>query len=84
MHIELIPEDERIIGSYADAMGVSPEEVVHRAVREYIEDSEDDPDLDHAIARYRSEPVTHSMEDVRKRCSLRCRMRSDSWIRPRP
>lgn len=71
MYVELTPEDERIIKSYADIVGVSSEEIVRRAVREYINESEDDPELDCAIARYKTNPVTYSMEDVKKRYGLR-------------
>ena len=63
-------EDCEIIRAYADMNGMSMSELFRKAVMERIEDELDLKAYEDAMAEYRADPVTYSLEEVAKELNL--------------
>lgn len=63
-------EDCEIIRAYADMNGMSMSELFRKAVMERIEDELDLKAYEDAMAEYRADPVTYSLEEVAEELNL--------------
>ena len=62
--------DSELIKSYADMNGMTVSELMRRAVLERIEDEFDLKAYEEAMAEYKANPITYSLEDVIKELDL--------------
>lgn len=69
--LRLNEQDTELIKSYAALQNVSVSEVIRRIVLEHIEDEYDLKEYEKALAEYRANPVTYSLDDVEKELGLR-------------
>lgn len=69
--LRLNERDTELIKSYAALQNVSVSEVIRRIVLEHIEDEYDLKEYEKALAEYRANPVTYSLDDVEKELGLR-------------
>lgn len=68
--LRLNDEDSEIIRAYASMNGISMSELFRKAVLEHIEDELDIKAYEEAMAEYRADPVTYSLEEVAKELDL--------------
>lgn len=68
--LRLNDTDSKLIKAYADMNGLTVSELVRKSVLERIEDEFDLKAYEEAIAEYRANPVTYSLEDVAKELDL--------------
>ena len=69
--LRLNDADTVLIKKYAELNGISVSELVRQSVLERIEDEFDLKAYDAALAEYRANPVTYTMEDMEKELGLR-------------
>ena len=68
--LRLNDTDSKLIKAYADMNGLTVSELVRKSVLERIEDEFDLKAYEEAIAEYRANPVTYSLEDVARELDL--------------
>ena len=64
--IRMTQEEKELADAYAKIMGVSLSEAIKRAYFEKIEDEYDIALADEALKEYKKNPVTYSLEEVKK------------------
>ena len=69
--LRLNEQDTELIKSYAALQNVSVSELIRRIVLERIEDEYDLKEYEKALAEYKANPVTYSLDDVEKELGLR-------------
>lgn len=69
--IRLTPGEEELIKAYAKIKNQSVSEVMRRAILEQIEDEYDLEVYEKAMAEYRENPVTYSLDEIEKEMGLR-------------
>lgn len=69
--LRLSEQDTELIKSYAALQNVSVSELIRRIVLERIEDEYDLKEYEKALAEYRANPVTYSLDEVEKELGLR-------------
>ncbi len=69
--LRLNEQDTELIKSYAALQNVSVSELIRRIVLERIEDEYDLKEYEKALAEYRANPVTYSLDEVEKELGLR-------------
>ncbi len=62
--LRLNTADSELVKAYADMHGISVSELLRRSVMERIEDEFDLKAYEEAMAEYRKNPVTYSLEEV--------------------
>ena len=68
--LRLSERDGDLFKRYADMNGISVSELVRQSVLSRIEDEFDLKLYDKALAEYRADPVTYSLDDVEKELGL--------------
>ncbi|AGA70620.1 Ribbon-helix-helix protein, copG family [Desulfitobacterium dichloroeliminans LMG P-21439] len=68
--IRLSPAEAELIKSYATLKKQSVSDVMRKAILEQIEDEYDLEVYEKAMAEYRKNPVTYSLEEVEKELGL--------------
>ncbi|MGI1658534.1 MAG: type II toxin-antitoxin system RelB family antitoxin [Desulfitobacterium sp.] len=68
--IRLSPAEAELIKSYAILKNQSVSDVMRKAILEQIEDEYDLEVYEKAMAEYRKNPVTYSLEEVEKELGL--------------
>lgn len=68
--IELKPQVDEELSRYAESHGMSKDEVLHKALLEYLEDREDYETAVAALQEHERDGRTYSMEEVRKELGL--------------
>ena len=68
--LRLNDDDTRVIKAYSDMHGMSVSELMRQAVLERIEDEYDLKAYEAAMAEYKANPITYSLEDVAKELDL--------------
>lgn len=68
--LRLSERDGDLFKRYADMNGISVSELVRQSVLSRIEDEYDLKLYDKALAEYRADPVTYSLDDVEKELGL--------------
>ncbi len=69
--LRLNEQDTELIKSYAALQNVSVSELIRRIVLERIEDEYDLKEYEKALAEYKANPVTYSLDEVEKELGLR-------------
>lgn len=69
--LRLNDADTMLIKKYAEMNGISISDLVRQSVLERIEDEFDLKTYETALAEYRTNPVTYTMEDMEKELGLR-------------
>ncbi len=69
--LRLNDADTMLIKKYAEMNGMSVSDLVRQSVLERIEDEFDLKAYETALAEYRANPVTYTMEDMEKELGLR-------------
>jgi len=69
--LRLNDADTMLIKKYAEMNGISVSDLVRQSVLERIEDEFDLKAYEAALAEYRANPVTYTMEDMEKELGLR-------------
>ena len=62
--LRLNTADSELVKAYAEMHGISVSEILRRSVMERIEDEFDLKAYEEAMAEYRINPVTYSLEEV--------------------
>ena len=62
--LRLNTSDSELVKAYAEMQGISVSELLRRSVMERIEDEFDLKAYEEAMAEYRKNPVTYSLEEV--------------------
>ena len=62
--LRLNTADSELVKAYAEMQGISVSELLRRSVMERIEDEFDLKAYEEAMAEYRKNPVTYSLEEV--------------------
>ncbi|MBQ1238918.1 MAG: CopG family transcriptional regulator [Ruminococcus sp.] len=62
--LRLNTADSELVKAYAEMNGISVSELLRRSVMERIEDEFDLKAYEEAMAEYRKNPVTYSLEEV--------------------
>ena len=62
--LRLNTADSELVKAYAEMKGISVSELLRRSVMERIEDEFDLKAYEEAMAEYRKNPVTYSLEEV--------------------
>lgn len=68
--VKLSDEEARLIKAYADMHGVTVSELMKRSALERIEDDIDLTSYNEAMAEYKRNPVSHSLEELEKELGL--------------
>ena len=68
--IRLNDEDTMLFKKYAEMNGLSVSELVRQSVIEHIEDEYDLKAYEKAIEEYKNNPVTYSLDEVKKELGL--------------
>ena len=68
--LRLNNNDTQLIKSYAALNGISVSEAVRRAVIERIEDEFDLKAYNEALAEYKNNPVTYSLDEIERELEL--------------
>ena len=68
--LRLNDDDTQLIKSYAALNGISVSEAVRRAVIERIEDEFDLKAYDEALAEYKKNPVTYTLDEIERELEL--------------
>lgn len=68
--LRLSEEDANLFKKYAELNGITVSELVRQSVLERIEDEYDLKAYEKAIAEYRANPVTYSLDKVEKELGL--------------
>ncbi len=69
--IRLTPDEAELIKAYAKIKNQSVSEVIRRAIIDQIEDEYDLEVYEKAMAEYRENPVTYSLDEIEKEMGLR-------------
>ena len=69
--LRLNEDDTQLIKSYAALQGISVSELLRTSVIERIEDEFDLKVFEQAMAEYKKNPVTYSLDDVEREFGLR-------------
>ena len=69
--LRLNDADTMLIKKYAEMKGMSVSDLVRQSVLERIEDEFDLKAYEAALAEYRANPVTYTMDDMEKELGLR-------------
>ncbi len=69
--LRLNDADTMLIKKYAEMNGMSVSDLVRQSVLERIEDELDLKAYETALAEYRANPVTYTMDDMEKELGLR-------------
>ena len=69
--LRLNDADTMLIKKYAEMNGMSVSDLVRQSVLERIEDEFDLKTYEAALAEYRANPVTYTMDDMEKELGLR-------------
>jgi len=69
--LRLSDEDTALIKAYANMKKLSVSELIRQTVIEQIEDEYDLNIYDKAMAEYRKNPITYSLDDVEKELGLK-------------
>ena len=69
--LRLNDADTMLIKKYAEMNGMSVSDLVRQSVLERIEDEFDLKAYETALAEYRANPVTYTMDDMEKELGLR-------------
>ena len=69
--LRLSEQDTELIKSYAALQNVSVSELIRRIVLERIEDEYDLKEYEKALAEYKANPVTYSLDEVERELGLR-------------
>ena len=69
--LRLSEEDTALIKAYASMKKLSVSELIRQTVIEQIEDEYDLNVYDKAMAEYRKNPITYSLDDVEKELGLK-------------
>ncbi|MBR3060508.1 MAG: ribbon-helix-helix protein, CopG family [Oscillospiraceae bacterium] len=69
--LRLNDADTMLIKKYAEMNGMSVSDLVRQSVLERIEDEFDLKAYEAALAEYRANPVTYTMDDMEKELGLR-------------
>lgn len=69
--LRLNEQDTELIKSYAALQNVSVSELIRRIVLERIEDEYDLKEYEKALAEYKANPVTYSLDEVERELGLR-------------
>lgn len=69
--LRLNERDTELIKSYAALQNVSVSELIRRIVLERIEDEYDLKEYEKALAEYKANPVTYSLDEVERELGLR-------------
>ena len=69
--LRLNDADTMLIKKYAEMNGISVSDLVRQSVLERIEDEFDLKTYETALAEYRTNPVTYTMDDMEKDLGLR-------------
>ena len=69
--LRLNEQETELIKSYAALQNVSVSELIRRIVLERIEDEYDLKEYEKALAEYKANPVTYSLDEVEKELGLR-------------
>ena len=69
--LRLNEQDTELIKSYAALQNVSVSELIRRIVLERIEDDYDLKEYEKALAEYKANPVTYSLDEVERELGLR-------------
>jgi len=69
--LRLSDEDTALIKKYAELKRMSVSELIRQSVIERIEDEYDLKVYEKAMAEYRQNPVTYSLEDVERELGLK-------------
>ncbi len=68
--MRLNDNDSKLIKAYADMHGLTVSELMRESVLDRIEDEYDLKIFEEAMAEYKDNPVTYSLEDVAKELDL--------------
>lgn len=68
--LRLSDEDSMLIKKYAELNGMSVSDLIRKAVMERIEDEYDLKAYERAIAEFRANPVTYTLDEVEKDLGL--------------
>ena len=68
--LRLNPEDDLLIKNYAKLHNMSVSELIRKAVIEMIEDEYDLKAYEKAMADYENDPVTYTLDEVKKELGL--------------
>ena len=68
--VRLNEEDTRLIKAYAEMNKMTLSELIRNAIMEKIEDEYDLQCYEKAIAEYRKNPITYTLEEVKKELGL--------------
>lgn len=68
--LRLNPADSELVKAYAEMNGISVSELLRRSVMERIEDEFDLKAYEEAMAEYKANPVTYSLEEVIRELDL--------------
>lgn len=69
--LRLNEQDTELIKSYAALQNISVSELIRRIVLERIEDEYDLKEYEKALAEYKANPVTYSLDEVERELGLR-------------
>lgn len=69
--LRLNPQDTKLIQDYAKLKNISVSELFRQAVLERIEDEIDIKAYNKAMAAYKKDPVTYSLDEVEKELGLK-------------
>jgi len=69
--VRLTEEESGLIRSYCSLHGISMSDALKRALLERIEDEFDLAEYEAAKKRYEDNPVSHSLEEVRRELGLK-------------
>ena len=68
--VRLSEEEANIIKAYADVNNISLSDLIRNTVLEKIEDEYDLKSYKKAIAEYKNNPLTYTLEEVKKELNL--------------
>ncbi len=68
--LRLSDKDARLFKEYAELNGISVSELVRQSVLERIEDEYDLKAYEKAIAEYKANPMTYSLDEIEKELDL--------------
>ena len=69
--LRLTDEDSALIKKYAELNGMSVSDLIRQSVMDRIENELDLSAYEKALAEYRTDPVTYTLDEVEKELGLR-------------
>ena len=70
LSLRLTDEDAKLISQYAKIKGMSVSELMRRSVLEQIEDEIDLKAYERALAEYKANPVTYTLDEAERELGL--------------